>query len=357
MVASTSIIDSHVHLWPDSAANPQGHAWMEEGALLTRQHIIEDYLKVARLEDTEVEGIIYLETDRRLEESTGSLLEAWAGEPLNEIRFLRSIVERGYGDEASTLLSGIVLWAPIDQGIHTFEQWLTLAEKTAGVETWKRVKGFRFLLQGITNRNTFEKLVSSADFITILQSFHTEERDFSFDVGISQHSAGVWQLEAFVDVIERVHAGTDEHLKTTFILNHLCKPNLAIGPEATKSSEDFKRWYKSMQRFAGCPQVYIKLSGAFSELSTTRVDTSSPAGIAERMGPWLNHVLSVFPADRIMYGSDWPVCNIRGPIVEKSWPVWTRVVQTVLKGRGLSKEDQRMIWSGTARKAYRLVKG
>lgn len=98
----------------------------------------------------------------------------------------------------------------------------------------------------------------------------------------------------------------------------------------------------------------MKLSGAFSELGTDRLSTSSAATIADRMKPWLDHVFECFQPDRIMFGSDWPVCNVRGPATEDSWTVWKDVVQTVLDQRGLSSEEQEMIWSGTALTAYRL---
>lgn len=99
----------------------------------------------------------------------------------------------------------------------------------------------------------------------------------------------------------------------------------------------------------------MKLSGAFSELSDDRVDTSSGVAIADRMKPWLDCVFQCFPPHRIMFGSDWPVCNVRGPAIEHSWSVWKEVVQIALEQRKFSKEDQANIWGGTAIEAYRLV--
>ena len=98
----------------------------------------------------------------------------------------------------------------------------------------------------------------------------------------------------------------------------------------------------------------MKLSGAFSELSTTRVDTDSAVEIARRLKPWLDHIFDCFPADRLMFGSDWPVCNIRGPAGEESWEVWREVVRVVLEQRGFTSEEQARIWGGTAVEAYRI---
>lgn len=136
--------------------------------------------------------------------------------------------------------------------------------------------------------------------------------------------------------------------------DHLCKPDLSIGPSAAQSSDDFKRWCDCIKRFSSYPKVYMKLSGAFSELANGRMEISSPTEIADRMKPWLNHLFLSFPSDRIMFGSDWPVCNIGGPLIEESWSVWKDVVKVILDQRGFSEQDKHSIWSGTAVKAYKL---
>lgn len=192
--------------------------------LLSKQHVLSDYYRAASqppvsTSDPQVRGVVYVETDRWLESPTGRSLEQWAHQPLEEIKFLRSIVEGEYGEQDSKTLLGIVPWAPVDQGVEVFEEWMSLAERTAGAETWKRIKGFRHLLQGITDKNEFERLVFSDGFIAILKALRGKGREFSFDVGVDQHSGGIWQLEALVEVIKRVHAGAGEGEKVVFILS------------------------------------------------------------------------------------------------------------------------------------------
>lgn len=124
--------------------------------------------------------------------------------------------------------------------------------------------------------------------------------------------------------------------------------------KAPATTVDYDRWRACIKRFSGFSNVYLKLSGAFSELSTDRVQAKSAEEIADRMKPWLDHLFTCFVPDRIMFGSDWPVCNIRGPAVEESWSVWRGVVQIALEQRGFSEKEQERIWSGTAVEAYRL---
>ncbi|KAG9917542.1 hypothetical protein KCV05_g11573, partial [Aureobasidium melanogenum] len=218
MAPQHPILDSHIHLWPASAADANGHAWMNDADfLLSKQHILSDYTTASS--SYPPTSVIYVETDRRLQDPSSSSLLTWAAEPIKELQFLRSIVEGAYGAEASNLLQGIVAWAPVNQGPAVFSQWLDVAEKTTGPKTWERVKGFRFLLQAITDKTEFENLVLSDDFISILKSFSQREKRFTFDVGIDQRSGGTWQLETFKKVLERLYDNVPEDKRTVIVMS------------------------------------------------------------------------------------------------------------------------------------------
>ena len=97
----------------------------------------------------------------------------------------------------------------------------------------------------------------------------------------------------------------------------------------------------------------MKLSGAFSELSAGRVDTTSSQEIADRIKPWVDHIFDTFGPDRIMFGSDWPVCNVNGPDDDSPWVLWASTVEKLLDNLVETTEQER-VWSGTAIEAYRL---
>lgn len=358
-----SIIDSHIHLWPESAANSDGHGWMKPGEPLTKEHVFVDYRNASASDsnkDYEVIAAIYVETDRRYDPPTRATpLATWAKGPLDEIRFLRSIAEGQHGFSDNTWLLGAVLWAPLDQGPEVLEEWLQLAEETAGPDLWKRVRGFRFLLQAIHDREQFNKLVLSDFCIRTLRIL--AERHFAFDIGVDQNSGGTWQLETMAEVIKAVHEGQPDIHKTVFVLNHLCKPNFASCFTADGSAtEAFTDWKSCMQRFAQMPNVYMKLSGAFSELGAAADQHSSSSltadvkTIAQHLRPWTDYVFEQFGPERIMFGSDWPVCNVKGPDGESSWSLWRRVVEEICEGLGLSSQQRDSIWLGTVTKAYDL---
>ncbi|KJX96038.1 hypothetical protein TI39_contig844g00030 [Zymoseptoria brevis] len=301
-MAPTRIIDSHVHLWPESMSNEDGHAWMTPGMPLARQHILSDYYEASEQNgehDTNiiVEGMVYVETDVKYEKPSGDL-SAWAKGPLDEIRFLRAIVEGNYGERDSRMLLGIVAWAPMDQPPAVLEEWLVLAEQTAGPQTWARIKGFRFLLQAITDQVEFEKLVLGADFVKNLKILG--RKGFSFDVGVDQNSGGVWQLEAISKAMKRAHEDISEHEKVAFILNHFCKPDFASTGEA------FDRWRAATESMSTFSKTYMKLSGAFSELPA---GLQNVADVVSAMKPWYNHIFELFGPRRILFGSDWPAAQ------------------------------------------------
>jgi L-rhamnono-1,4-lactonase len=240
-----AILDSHIHLWPNSAANPESHPWMTKDGYLTEQKSIDDYVNqtspASGSDSTpyDIRGFIYVETDRTvLKSGSNEDVQNWAAGPLQEIAFLRRVVEgrpektkeqtqtsstkhveldEGFDASHSKLLKGIVAWAPLDRGIEGFQQYLQAAKEVAGEETWKRIRGCRYLLQGIKDLGQFKKLVGGQDLIDLLRLLG--EENWSFDVGIDARSGGIWQLAEFAETLNRVHEGVETKDKTVFILS------------------------------------------------------------------------------------------------------------------------------------------
>lgn len=320
---------------------------------LAKQHILPDYYEASHQNangrgNTKVDGVVYVETDRRYD-SPSQDLSHWARNPLDEVKFVRSIVEGEYGEQDGRILRGIVLWAPMDQPTETLREWLRLAEQTAGAETWKRVKGFRFLLQAIHDQDKFKALVLSEEFAANLKVLG--EHGLSFDVGVDQRSGGSWQLELVYMAMQSAHEDVPDGQKTIFIVNHLCKPDFSnlTGPD--HEDVDYYRWKQSIGKLAHMSRTYIKLSGVFSELSER---PNSKTDVATQIKPWAEHVFKHFGPARVMFGSDWPVCNVNGPNDESAWVKWVGVVRQLLDEL-VKPSEQEHVWRGTAIEAYRLT--
>ena len=78
------------------------------------------------------------------------------------------------------------------------------------------------------------------------------------------------------------------------VVDHCAKPDLRTG--------SLDAWRAGIARVAEHPNVVCKLSGLVTE---------APSGFAATaLAPAVEHVLSVFGPDRLLFGSDWPVCTL-----------------------------------------------
>lgn len=129
------------------------------------------------------------------------------------------------------------------------------------------------------------------------------------------------------------------------ISDHLCKPDLTTSSAASAS-----RWKAAISRLAAQPAVYMKFSGAFSEFGAI---TPWPASrVLEHLSSYASHAFQAFGSQRIMFGSDWPVCNVFGPKGEESWGAWREVVEAHLSDEKLNEEQKERVRWGTGMEAY-----
>ncbi|MEL0134321.1 MAG: amidohydrolase family protein, partial [Rhodobiaceae bacterium] len=83
------------------------------------------------------------------------------------------------------------------------------------------------------------------------------------------------------------------------VINHCMKPDIA-----NHSSGGFDSWADGMARLAAETSAFCKLSGVITEAASSWT--------VDDLRPYVDHVISVFGADRVMWGSDWPVCRLAG---------------------------------------------
>ena len=91
---------------------------------------------------------------------------------------------------------------------------------------------------------------------------------------------------------------------------------------------------------AALPNVVCKLSGV-----TTEADHQ--AWTREQLRPYIDHVISSFGMDRVMYGGDWPVSELAGAYTQ-----WLETLDWATASLSLS--DKRKLFRDNAIKAYRL---
>ncbi|KJK50171.1 amidohydrolase [Lentzea aerocolonigenes] len=119
--------------------------------------------------------------------------------------------------------------------------------------------------------------------------------------------------------------------QVSFVVDHCSKP--AIG-------SDVGEWAELMRSLAAHENVTCKLSGLVTEADWKAWDVAA-------LRPYFEVVLDAFGADRLMFGSDWPVC-----LLAASYSEWLGAAQELVSE--LSPDEQASIFSGTARRVYSL---
>jgi L-rhamnono-1,4-lactonase len=338
------IVDSHVHLWAGThldrlswtADLPADHA-------LNRQNSIEQY-RAAIAAGKPLRGFVFLETDRK----SGLQDNEWE-DALEEVSFLVRIAEgnpiagEGHTIADKDLVLGIVPWAPMPAAPDALARYLGEVRKRAG-DSFNKIKGFRYLLQ-----DKPAGTMLSQNFISNLLALGAQ--NLSFDLGIDSRSGGLHQLEEACELLNRVHA---KDTTVRVIVNHMCKPDLYITPEEVAGGNSaFDQWKNCIGRMANHKNTYMKLSGMFSELPPQGDHATGIAELLRLTKPWVDTIFESFGPSRIMFGSDWPVCNVGGP-GEKSWSHYVNLVVAILQAQKLNDDEQAQVWSGTATSAYKI---
>ena len=146
------------------------------------------------------------------------------------------------------------------------------------------------------------------------------EFDLTYDILIYAH-----QLPAALALVERL---PDQH----FVVDHLAKPRIREGL--------VEPWATQMRELAGHPHVWCKVSGLVTEADWERWRL-------EDMRPYLDVVFEAFGAERLMFGSDWPVCLLGGG--------YRQVVDLIESyAAHLSRPEQDALFGGSAVQFYGL---
>ncbi|MFD6681683.1 amidohydrolase family protein [Micromonospora parva] len=120
--------------------------------------------------------------------------------------------------------------------------------------------------------------------------------------------------------------------EVSFVLDHLGKP--ALG------SPEMAQWSRDLRSLAASPNTTAKLSGLVTEVP------GSP-WTPEDLRPAVEDALDAFGPDRLMFGSDWPVC-----LLASSYQRWVDTLAELLDSQ--DGADKASVWGATARRAYGL---
>ena len=377
MTKPIEVIDSHIHLFPASELSEL--AWCKEGNPLASQHSIAEYRNACHPDSSSRfinRGFVFLETDR-ISSST-----EWKY-PLQEVDWLNRVSTgnprdgEGHTEEDKQLVLGIVPWAPLPVGKEKLEEYFGMINERC--EKGK-LKGFRYLVQDKPKGTMLE-----AGFIDGLK--HLGREGYSFDLGVDFRQGGPWQLQEAVEMIRRAHEGVEDGEKVLFVISefrsfiyrhyiqwmlhsdgdscidHMCKPNMRRDSENVE--EDFEKWKSLIIQLAHFKSTYMKISGGFSEIEPLPSSVEQNADdkahrlgklkeLVPHIGRYIDVAWSAFGAQRCIWASDWPVCNIGGGGNRLAWRNWLWIVESWAEEQNLDEDQTKALFGRNAAQVYRI---
>lgn len=278
-------IDAHQHFWIYNAAE---YGWIDDSMQALQRDFLPSDLK-PELAGIDFHGSVAVQARQTLEE-TGWLLE---------------LADRS-SSEGSPSVLGVVGWVDL-RSPNVRTQLKTFAPN-------RRLVGIRHIVQSEPD----DRFLLQADFLRGIAAL--EEFDLAYDILIYTKHLPV--AAQFVKQFPRQR----------FVLDHLAKPPIKSG--------NIDSWAQGIRRVAESPNVCCKLSGLVTEADWKNWHP-------EQIIPFLDVAFDAFGPDRLMIGSDWPVC-----LVAASYPQVMDVVKTYILG--LKSESREAVLGGTAKRFWRL---
>ena len=292
--AATMKIDTHQHFWH---FEPQDFPWISEDMPILRRHQGPADSRVG-MDASGVLGVVAVQA-RCCPEETDFLLDLAASHPH---------------------ILGVVGWTDLASA--------TLEADLARWHGHEKLRGFRHLLQ---DEPDLAAVVSNPDFnqgIACLQ-----RQQLVYDVLVFSH-----QLPTVNDFCAR----HDQH---ALVLDHVGKPAIRDWLTAPASR---RQWTQELQQLARLPHVSCKLSGLVTEAYWQHQDGPGAADI-QHIEQCFDVALEAFGPGRLMFGSDWPVCQLAA-----DYQGVHAIAQSWAESR-LDRAEQQAFWGGNAVRIYGLT--
>lgn len=226
--------------------DPQRHSWITPEMAAIRRDFLPEDLEPI-LKKHGVSGCMLVQVDQPEEHNT----------------FLFTLAE------AHDFIKGVVGWVNFLAD--------DIDERLSHFTTFQKLKGFRYVLQSEADR----AFMLQPSFMRGVRAL--EKYGFTYDILIYPDQLRYTR--------EFVAAFPDQ----PFVIDHLAKPAIRDGALA--------EWKQAMQAFAPYEHVQCKISGMVTEANWQKWKK-------EDLLPYLDVVVETFGTNRIMFGSDWPVCLV-----------------------------------------------
>lgn len=277
------IVDTHQHLWD---LDKFRYPWVSSQPSLNRSFRMNDYL--AATSELNIVQSVHVEAN--------------VDQPsmLDETRYVLALA-----DEPGNPLQGVVACACPEN--KDFRQYI---EKIA---RHPKLKGIRRVLH--TEPDELGQGATFQDNVRTLSQY-----GLSFDICVLERQLPI--------AIQLVASCPD----VPFILDHCGVPRV--------KEKKLDPWRKQIADIARYPNLVCKISGV--------VAYADPRNwAADDLRPYIEHVIECFGWDRVMFGSDWPVCTLSA-----SYKQWVDALHSITQSAGVENENK--LFHGNAIRVYRL---
>jgi L-fuconolactonase len=236
-------IDAHQHFWK---FDPIRDSWInDEMSVIQRDFLPHDLQPL--LTANQVDGCVIVQCDQSENENEFQLNHA----------------------DCFDFIKGVVGWVDLQSS--------AVEDRLAFYHSFKKMKGFRHILQGETDRALMLR-PAFMNGISKLQQF-----DFTYDILI------------YPDQLDYVRELVVAFPYQKFVIDHIAKPNI--------KDKNMGEWRKGIEQLSVYPNLYCKISGMVTEADWKNRGK-------EDCNPYMDVVVESFGTKRIMFGSDWPVCLV-----------------------------------------------
>jgi len=261
--------------------NPLRDAWITEEMSALRRDFMPEDL-APELAANQMEATIAVQADQSEEET----------------RFLLDLAKM------HPQIAGVVGWVNLTAP--------NIRERLRHFSQFPKLRGFRHIVQGEPD----DRFLLREDFLRGIACLR--EFDFIYEILIYPK-----QLPAAVEFVQRFP-------EQPFVVDHMAKPLV--------KEREIALWSRLMRALGAAPNVYCKVSGLITEGNWKNWRP-------EDFHPYLDVVFEVFGPDRLLFGSDWPVCLLAG-----SYRRVKGLIENYVRNRPQSEKDK--LFGGNAERFY-----
>lgn len=298
---SLPIVDTHQHLWDlDKFKLP----WLAEVKQLARSYVTKDYLEA--VEGLNVVQAVYMEVDVDPSQQTA------------EAEHLLELAKH----KANLTVAAVISGRPASSEFKPY------------IEKYRRVEGIKGVRQVLHVPETKAGYCLQPTFVSSVRLLGEMNKSFDLCMRPAELADAVKLAELCPDTrLILDHCGNADPK----LFGKAASKGAASGPPA----HDVNDWRRQIEALAKRPNTLCKISG---------IVASAPKGAwsAEDLAPVIDHCLDAFGPDRVIFGSDWPVCTLTASLRE-----WVSALREIVKSRPLA--DRKKLFAENARRYYRLA--